>query len=177
MRWLTEEWARGRVSDLESDRVLSAYGASLRALAESSAGPIAALARADDATLNLCDAVIAEVGIDNPGRTVTLHLVQGDDQIGYRLLVLKAAGATVIAPSPNLAAEWIADARTEIWYWELEQTSALPLFELRLLLWPRGEAIVAFESIEIQALAREERLRPPPPRRVVVDGTALPMWR
>lgn len=173
MRWFTDDWARGRMSDEQSERVVENYRAHLRQIAARATGTVEALARMDDPALDLSDGLIDSVHIDTTAALITLRLVQGDVENGYRTLELRATDATLCAPSPQELADAMAHPQCEIWYWELEQHCRDSRFELHFLLWPSGEVALEFDSLHAFAEPRADRHSPAPARVVSLDGTVV----
>ena len=76
----------------------------------------------------------------------TLQVLGGDEQLGYRRLVIQYRGRVeVFGASESDIAGWLDEAETELLYDEVDVTEN-GRFEHRLLLWPQGEFGVRFED-------------------------------
>lgn len=168
MHWLTESWARGRMTESRSAQIADEYYGQLRILAESASGAISELASGANPRLDLADGRVDRIDVNTRTGTVRLSIVQGDLQNGYGTLELSVAGATVLGPHLDILRRVVEDPAAEIWYWELERQSGVPgSFELRFLFWPTGEMDLAFTSMSWSWAPRVDR-DTPHLRRIVV---------
>jgi hypothetical protein len=134
------------MSDDESDEVLRKYASHIAKFAARAAGPIRDMALADP-HLVLDDGLIRELVVDESQKEVDITLVQGDLQVGYRLLHLSLRDGLLTQPVTEVA-PIVSDPASEIWYWELdERTGAAPPYSLRLLMFPKGEISVDFSEM------------------------------
>jgi hypothetical protein len=82
-------------------------------------------------------------------RSLTLQVICGDPQIGYRRLVIQYRGhVDVFGASESDVAGWLDDAETELLHTEVDIADD-NRFEHRFLLWPQGEFGVRFEDVVV----------------------------
>ncbi len=147
MRWFTD--AAYYVDESDWGEMLDSYYAHLREIGSSLPPDLAALAI--EPRLNLHDAVIRSIDVDEEAEQVTMLIVAGD-QVGYRKLTLVFRGATLVPDNLQLLA-YALGARYATDYWgeattviRAQEVDVLPSsgFVLRLRLWPFYEFAVEF---------------------------------
>jgi hypothetical protein len=153
MKWLTRQWARGEMpADQAADAELTLRSA-LEDLNNNAPAPVISLATGDSDELNLSDAHSLALTSNAANQQATLSLGIGNQTAGYRVLDLLFGNARVSA-DPSDVSSWLTH-ESEVWYWEVERAPAA--YELRLLVWPRGELAITFESLRHQSVRTAER--------------------
>lgn len=142
MRFFTRAWTQGELTDEAFEAVPEAYRRHLGALGL----PASVVVLAES---NLHDALVLDVE-DEPKR-LRLRLRVGDHQRGYSDLRITYTGATT--DSATLAALRAHEA--EVLYSEIDRTGGR--YAHRLLLWPAGEAVIAFEDVKLVSRAVASR--------------------
>ena len=149
MKYLTREWYDGGHDDDE----YFAYRRHLTGISEQLSAPVLALALSD-----LHDARFLDVAHDTEVRELALRLRIGFKRIGYADMHLRYAGVDLSANDGDPEA-LLADQDTEVIYHEVDLRDD-GRFEHRLLLSPRGELAIAFESLGIYQAGVEHRAVP-----------------
>jgi hypothetical protein len=157
MKWLTREWARGELSDGEAAARWEGYLKRQAEIATSRLTGLGQLARQADPRLRLDDAKVERIRIDPMHRSVVLELVQGDVEVGYGLLRVEFVSAT-IAPDAEAIQSFLADPRSEVWYFEVDREDRPEEGSvLRLLMWPQGEIHIQFADLRWSWSSRADR--------------------
>ena len=149
MKHLTREWYDAG----HDDDVYFAYRRYLTSISEGLSAPVLALALSD-----LHDARFLDIDHDAGSQVLRLRLRIGFRRIGYADLHLHFGGVDLSALDGNPAA-LLADPQTEVIYHEVDLRGD-GRFEHRLLLWPRGELVIAFDSLDISQKGVEHRAVP-----------------
>ncbi len=149
MKYLTREW----YDSGHNDDDYFAYRRYLTSISERLSAPVLALALSD-----LHDARFLDVAHDTEARVLTLRLRIGFKRIGYADMHLRYVGVDLSANDGDPEA-LLADRDTEVIYHEVDACDD-GRFEHRLLLSPRGELVIALESIDIYQTGVEHRAVP-----------------
>ena len=149
MKYLTREW----YDNGHDDDVYFAYRRYLTGISECLSAPVLALALSD-----LHDARFLNVEHDFGTRTLALRLRIGFKRIGYSDLHLRYESVAVSALD-NDPAELFANPETQVIYHEVDVDGS-DRYIHRLLLWPRDELVIEFDSLEISQKGVEHRASP-----------------
>lgn len=125
--------------------------------------PSLSTALAELAQTSLHDGLIEKLTIDEKQRIVTLRLVIGDLQRGYRCARIRYHGAKLDVRGANLG--WLVEyKRTELLDDELDRTATG--FVHRMLFWPAGEIHISFDTATFKTRELPDRQRQQPRLRV-----------
>lgn len=153
MRWLTREWWSGDVVGPEYEAATLHYALNLERISPSLPLPLRVLA-----DLDLHDALIDDVILDEDAQLVTMRLVAGDLARGYVFLTLTYHGGSFIGPDLQQVERLVNDPETEILLQEVDMLFP-GRFEHRLLLWPEGELTVQYSALSLAMTPARERKR------------------
>lgn len=152
MRFFTEEWATGGLSDAEYEQRLSAYDEHLAKILSS----LTPSARILATSIEVHDALLEEVVLEPARQKLSLSLVCGDLQEGYFDLQIRYLGVDP-GSFDRLGWERIAAAsKSELLYHELD-LSAGDGFEHRFLFHPYREVAIQFRSLSLRVADRADR--------------------
>jgi hypothetical protein len=161
MKWLTRDWARGQLGELEAEAAEDNYRAQLALLAASTEGSVAAMALADNTRYDLSDGLVDTIEWNRDTGLLNVSIVQGSLQTGYGQLQIAARNASVEVQECSLP-EVVSNPKSEVWYWELDRSEvSSSQYEIRLLMWPMGEIDLSFEQLDLTWTARPDRDQPP----------------
>lgn len=154
MRWFTTDWNEGDLTQEQVDQVRADYDAHTTSL------------RRDDPSLadlldtDLHDGHVLEWGASD--EQVSIRMVIGDAQKGYRFATLAYHGASFVGGLDEPTRLKLDDDQTEILYDEVDRDAGH--FVHRMLLWPEGELVVRFTTVSVETSpatsADWERLEP-----------------
>ena len=145
MKWMTRCWHGGELSEDEEAALDAGYRAHVQAVLAHLPGPLRVFAGEPDewGHVSLHDGRVEWCAFD-AARSFTLQVFCGDEQLGYRRLVIQYRGRVeLFGASESAIAGWFDDAETEVLYDEVDVAEE-GRFEHRFLLWPRGEFGVRF---------------------------------
>jgi hypothetical protein len=153
MKWFTRSWARA--DSRWPDPVIVSYEQHARDLAERAPRVLSDMIRQSDSRLQLDDALVRDVSENRREHVVALDLVQGALSPGYGHL-------SIVFTDAQLSGSWrsaFATARIpEVWYFEFDRAEDdATIFELRLLLLPRGEMRITFRDVAWRWSPRRSR--------------------
>ena len=152
MRYFTRELFEGELDDAEEDALRAAYEA--RAAAIESRLPLDVVRLLKDVVLH--DGLIEWVSWSPRRERLSLGLVVGDLQSGYRALTLVYGGAQLGA-HPLDALRRAAESRhTEILADEVD-VGEDGLFAHRILFWPSEQVTLEFASLSLDSEPRPDR--------------------
>lgn len=160
MQWLTREWhalGEGAIDDPAYDRPAQAYLAHNRRIAEQLPAVLRPLVgEADDlGHLTLHDGRVEQWGFVPPDCRLTLQVVCGDLQLGYRRVTLEYCGDVEIdGASVDDIDRWLSDPATELLYDEVDRADD-GRYEHRHLLWPKGEFGVRCRKLKLTSTPAE----------------------
>ena len=168
MKFFTPEWARGELSDEESDAVVERYAAHLAAITPTL--PPALQALAYDPALH--DAVFGEGTVDHLRQRLLLSLRCGDQQMGYsdREFVYDGVDLGQLDGAALEAA--IKDPETELLYDEID-TGGSRHFVHRILFWPERVMEIHFDSFLMRSEPRPDRYTDLPKARYTALGAPV----
>jgi len=155
MRWFTDA-AYTYENEADWNTMLDSYYAHLQKIEAGLPRSLAALAL--EPRLNLHDAAIRSIDVDDAAHTVTMRVVAGDLQVGYRDLILVFRGATLAPDNLQLLA-FALGARYQTDHWgevttiiRAQEVDVDPEggFILRLRLWPFHEFAINFTAFELE---------------------------
>ena len=142
MKWYTRAWQRG---DDEADPS-PAYSAYIRQLAPELPPHILAFASSERRHLAVDDANVDRAELDSSAGMFRLQLLNGDLQTGYGVLRLEFEEATVTEPPLDEVEPLLKEPNTEFLAHEVERLGD-GRYEVRFLLWPRGELHVRCRDV------------------------------
>lgn len=154
MKWYTRAWQRG---DSEADPS-PAYRAYVRSIEADLPLHIRDFATTAMRHLGVDDAKVDLAAYDRQKRALRLRLLNGDIPSGYGKLTLDFTDADVVEPALKDARELLGNATTEFLAHEVE---LLPTgrYEVRFLLYPRGELHVECEDVRAEWAAIADQTR------------------
>jgi len=157
MKYFTQQWVRGDMTDDESDAVVPAYWDYLTTLLPKMPPVVQELAT----TVNVHDALIEMVVFHRAAQHLRLELLVGDLQEGYTGIHLSYSNAVF---DPAMLKVIASDLESEVLYDELD---VLPNghFEHRILFWPYRELVISFDSLAFTRVPRVDRNRVNVPER------------
>jgi hypothetical protein len=150
MKWLTRRWTQGELSEDEEAAVDAGYLSHVQAVRSRLPEALWLFAGQPDEMgyVSLHDGRVEWWVLDG-ARSLTLQVICGDHQIGYRRLVIQYRGQVdVFGASESDVAGWLDDAETELLYDEVDIADE-NRFEHRSLLRPQGEFGVRFEDVVV----------------------------
>jgi len=148
MRWFASEWQSGGLDGAEAARCESDYAAYIASIAGQRPERVLVLALPRHRQLSLDDAKLNAFETDAARRRIRLRVLNGDLQADYGKFQIECECAGHMAPPVAELRAVFTDERTEFLRQEIELVSEGPAFELRFLLWPRGELAIQCEDLQ-----------------------------
>ena len=148
MRWFTRQLATGELTDIDEAEAFAEFARHNNMLAKRVPANLRPFIEQNDNHLRVDDARFETVRIDPFHRIVELSVIQGELSYGYGLLTATFSGAELLDLTPAELQTLLATPKLEVWYFEFDEVVEPPAgrFEVRFLLWPRGEFGVRFEQ-------------------------------
>lgn len=147
MKWFTRDWIRGDPSAGVDTDVIAAYQAHLLSIWPQLPPGIRAFAKPSDGRMSVHDACVEYFTLDPHARSLSMTLVSGNNADGYANLKLELVGVELISPSVAELNVLLSDPTTQFGYEEIDLRSAESPFELRFILFPRGEIALGCDSL------------------------------
>ena len=151
MKYFTRGFINGAMSRNRMRKAISGYDRYISSLGLSP--PLDALAR-----LNLHDGWILGCTHDGATGRLALRVRRGDLQVGYLDVTLRFSELIISEKSIHLLRKGVRRSNVEILATEPEKFERF--YRYRLLLWPKGEATLAFKAVAIKSRAVSRRGRP-----------------
>ena len=152
MRWFTQEWHTGELSDEAHDAAFDAYHRHLSSLTQNVPVGAQELSR-----LNLHDGQVQEWKIDD-GRFAWRMLI-GDFQHGYEFADVVYFDAELVGMKPEALKRYELDRQgRDLVSGELDTTTDARL-EHRFYFWPRPQFGVRFSDVTVMRLAAPPNMR------------------
>jgi hypothetical protein len=148
VKFFTRQWARGGLSEAETERIREAYSKHARSIADFLPTSIARLQ-----VLNLHDALIQFVEVRRSRHELSIDLVCGDLQHGYSDISLLFTGVDWSSVSLDSLRQVALEPETELLYDEVDLVAS-GRYAHRILFWPRGEVEIVFEGLHLKELPR-----------------------
>lgn len=152
MKWFTRGWQAGEFSEAETERIRHSYWEHIRSISARLEPAVAKLA----CEINLHDAIIEQVHVYAHEQRLVLSLVAGDQQGGYREVVLEYFGVEIGARYLDMLRQRCRDRETEILYDEIDIDQD-GKYVHGLLFWPEGEVSIWFKHLKLASGARADR--------------------
>lgn len=151
MKYFTQHWHRGDMTDEESDAIVAAYTDYRTALLPKMPPAVQELAIA----INIHDGLIETAVFELAAQHLRLELLVGDLQEGYASIHLCYSSALFeIATLKEIA----CDSESEALYDEID-VQPDGRFEHRVLFWPYREISISFTSLAVTRVPRPDRKR------------------
>ena len=168
MRFFTQEWQRGDLSDAEAEAVYPAYQQHLDTLVPKLPATIRVLAWG----INLHDGLIRQVRMNRPAATIAIELRCGDLQVGYFDLDLTYGDVDFAASDLDDLSGAARDVEASALYDEIDRGTGA-CWVHRISFSPEREIAICFEALELHVIPRSHRefIRPEEP---FIDVGPLP---
>lgn len=140
MKWYTRAWVNSELDDEADGRLQAEYLTHIRALMPRLPDALKIFAGEPDQLgyLSLHDGVVEWWTLDGD-RSFTVQIVCGDNQLGYRRIVIQYRGAIeLIGTDVAELSSWLDNCKTELYYDEIDICDD-GRFEHRHMLLPGGE--------------------------------------
>ena len=159
MKYFTQHWHDGGMTDEESDAIAAAYADYRATLLPRMPPAVQELATA----INIHDGLIEIAVFDRAAQHLRLELLIGDLQEGYANIHLCYSNASFeIATLKDVA----CDSESEALYDEID-VQPEGRFEHRVLFWPYREIVISFGSLVLTRVPRSDRKRIDVPERFI----------
>jgi hypothetical protein len=159
MKYFTQQWMRGDMTDEKSDAIVPAYWDYLATLLPKMPPVVRELAT----TINIHDGLIEMVVFDRAAQQLRLELLVGDLHEGYASIHLCYSSAVFETGTLKVIA---SDSESEALYDEVD-VQPDGRFEHRILFWPYRELGISFGSLALTKVPRVDRKRANVPERFI----------
>jgi hypothetical protein len=159
MKYFTQHWHGGDMTDEESNAVVDAYTDYRASLLPKMSSAVQELATA----INIHDGLVEMAVFDRAAQHLRLELLVGDLQQGYASIHLCYSSALFELATLR---EIVCDSESEALYDEID-VQPDGRFEHRVLFWPYREISISFSSLALTRVPRSDRKRADVPDRFI----------
>lgn len=152
MKFFTQDWASGVLSDEDTEQVRSSYWQHVDSIVPKLTAPIIELAK----QINIHDGLIRYVIVDRQAEKLTLALRCGDLQTGYYDLDLSYSSVEFNLDDIVTLSSVSRYRKTELLYDEVD-INEQKKFIHRILVYPKNEISIVFTGLEITKEDRPDR--------------------